>query len=64
MAFRQKGEDGKDMTPMHMSMSDAWIREEEVQQGFPNQEGGPRTCHLPLKKYMLNSRINSRKCEH
>jgi hypothetical protein len=32
----------EDMATMLMSMCGAWIGEDRVQQGFPNQEGGPR----------------------
>jgi hypothetical protein len=32
----------EDMRPMHMTMIGAWNGVEEVQQGFPSQQGGPR----------------------
>jgi hypothetical protein len=35
-------ESDEDMTLMHTTMIGAWNGVEEVQQGFPSQEGGPR----------------------
>jgi hypothetical protein len=41
-AFHQEGENDEDMTPMHTTMIGAWNGVEEIQQGFPSQQGGPR----------------------
>jgi hypothetical protein len=39
------------MTPMHMSMSDAWSEEEGVQQWFPSQEGGLRLIQFESPRW-------------
>jgi hypothetical protein len=41
----------EDMTPMHTTMIGAWNGVEEVQQGFPSQQGGPRLIRLESPRW-------------
>jgi hypothetical protein len=50
-AFHQEGENDEYMTPMHMTMIGAWNGVEEVQQGFPSQEGGPRLIRFESPRW-------------
>jgi hypothetical protein len=50
-AFHQEGENDEDMTPMHTTMNGAWNGVEEVQQGFPSQQGGPRLIRFESPRW-------------
>jgi hypothetical protein len=39
------------MAPRHITMSGAWNGEEEVQQGFPSQEGGLRLIRFESPRW-------------
>jgi hypothetical protein len=54
-AFHQEGESDEDMTPMHTTMISAWNGVEEVQQWFPNQEGGPRLIRFESPRWRPNA---------
>jgi hypothetical protein len=41
----------EEMTPMHMTMIGAWNGVEEVQKGFPSQEGGPRLIRFESPRW-------------
>jgi hypothetical protein len=41
----------EDMTPMHTTMVGAWNGVEEVQQGFPSQQGGPRLIRFESPRW-------------
>jgi hypothetical protein len=45
------GVNDEDMTPMHTTMIGAWNGVEEVQQGFPSQEGGPRLIRFESPRW-------------
>jgi hypothetical protein len=50
-AFHQEGENDEDMTPMHTTLIGAWNGVEEVQQGFPSQQGGPRLIQFESPRW-------------
>jgi hypothetical protein len=50
-AFHQEGENDEDMTLMHTPKIGAWNGVEEVQQGFPSQEGGPRLIRFESPRW-------------
>jgi hypothetical protein len=41
----------EDMTPMHTTMIGAWNGVEEVQQGFPSQQEGPRLIRFESPRW-------------
>jgi hypothetical protein len=45
----------EDMTLMHTTMIGAWNGVEEVQQGFPSQEGGPRLIRFESPRWRLKA---------
>jgi hypothetical protein len=51
MAFLQKGENDKAMTPMYTTMIGAWNGVEEVQQGCPSQGGGTRLIRFKSPRW-------------
>jgi hypothetical protein len=50
-AFHQEGENDEDMTHMHTTTIGAWNGAEEVQQGFPSQEGDPRLIRFESPRW-------------
>jgi hypothetical protein len=50
-AFHQEGEYDEDMTLMHTTTIGAWNGVEEVQQGFPSQEEGPRLIRFESPRW-------------
>jgi hypothetical protein len=49
--FSSRRENDEDMTLMHTTMIGAWNGVEEVQQGFPSQEGGPRLIRFESPRW-------------
>jgi hypothetical protein len=50
----------EDMTPMHTTMIGAWNGVEEVQQGFPSQQGGQRLIRFESPRSKVESSSESR----
>jgi hypothetical protein len=51
LSEKRHKKDDEDMTPMHTTMIGAWNGVEEVQQGFPSQQRGPRLIRFESPRW-------------